>query len=143
MSRLLAKRQRLQRVRHIQHVLAVAETSRARDEAAHIENNGKRLAAMRGELFGDARDTIGATLASQRELAGRLEQAGRQIDGALYDAQRKIAYREQLAMAADRDREIAERLKDKAARAVEEKREARIAALPLHKYIQPKGQGDT
>jgi len=142
MSRLLAKRQRLQRVRHVQHVLAVAETSRARDEAANIENNARRLAEMRGDLFGQPRQTIGATLASQRELAARLEQAGRQLDGALYDAQRRIAQREQIAIAADRDREIAERLKDKARRAADDRFEARIAALPLYKRIQMKGKGD-
>lgn len=141
MSRLLAKRRRLERVRHVQHVLAVAATAAARDEANAIENNSKRLATMRDDLFGVPGNTIGGTLASQRELAGRLEQAGRQLDGALYDANRRIAQKEALAVAADRDREIAERLKEKARRAMEDRAEARLAALPLNKRLQ-KGQGD-
>lgn len=131
MSRLVAKRQRLLRVRHVQHVLAVAETSKARDEARQIEGNAQRLATMRSELFSGDGIANGAALAAQRELAARLEKAGRQLDGALYDANRKIEQKEALAIAADREREIAERLKDKARRAAEERLEARIAAIPL------------
>lgn len=140
MSKLVKKRARLLRVRHVQHVLAVAETSRARDEARAIETNAERLRAMRGELFGDDMQN-GAVLAARRELAARLEQAGRQLDGALYDAKRRIAQKEELAIAADREREIAERLKDKARRAAEERLEARLAAVPLSKFMQ-KGKGE-
>ncbi|MFT3964473.1 MAG: hypothetical protein QM690_01140 [Sphingobium sp.] len=142
MSKLVRKRARLLRVRHVQHMLAVAETSRARDEALQIENNAQRLAMMRGELFGETGTTNGAMLSAQRELAARLEQAGRQLDGALYDAKRRIEQKEALAIAADREREIAERLKDKARRAAEERLEARLAALPLYKRMQMKGKGD-
>ncbi len=125
----------------MQHMLAVAETSRARDEAAHIENNAGRLALMRGELFAQLGATDGATLSAQRELAARLEQAGRQLDGALYDANRRIEQREAAAIAADREREIAARLKDKARRAADDQVEARIAAIPIYRRIQMKGQG--
>ncbi|HEX7857513.1 MAG TPA: hypothetical protein VF503_27850 [Sphingobium sp.] len=142
MSRMVKKRARLLRVRHVQHVLAVAETSKARDEAMNIENNVQRLSTMRSELFSGDGVKNGAILASQRELAARLEQAGRQLDGALYDAKRRIEQKEALAIAADREREIAERLKDKARRAAEERIEARLAALPLYKRMQMKGKGD-
>lgn len=141
MSRLVKKRARLLKVRHVQHMLAVAETSKARDEAAHIANNAGRLAEMRGELFGQRGATDGATLSAQRELAARLEQAGRQLDGALYDANRRIEQKQALAIAADREREIAERLRDKARRAADERIEARIAAIPLYKRIQTKEKG--
>ncbi|MET0371399.1 MAG: hypothetical protein ABW039_08495 [Sphingobium sp.] len=142
MTGLVKKRARLLRVRHVQHLLAVAETSAARDEAAHIENNAGRIRAMRGELFAISGVTDGSTLSSQRELAARLEQAGRQLDGALYDANRRIALKEQAAIAADREREIAERLKDKARRAAADQLEARIAAIPLYKRMQMKEQGE-
>ncbi|MCE7795627.1 hypothetical protein LWE61_03545 [Sphingobium sufflavum] len=141
MTRLVKKRARLLRVRHVQHMLAVAETSRARDEAAHIESNAERLALMRGELFGATGSLDGATLSAQRELAARLEQAGRQLDGALYDANRRIEQKQALAIAADREREIAERLKDKARRAADDQLEARIAAIPQYRRMQTKGQG--
>lgn len=142
MSKLVKKRDRLLRVRHVQHVLAVAETSKARDEAAQIAGNVERIASMRGELFQAQGVGNGAILAAQRELAARLEQAGRQLDGALYDANRRIEQKQALAIAADREREIAERLKDKARRAAAERLEARLAAIPLYKRMQMKGKGE-
>jgi hypothetical protein len=142
MSRLVAKRGRLLRVRHVQHMLAVAETAKARDAADQIAGNARRLASVREELFGQNGAIIGQTLGAHRELAERLEQAGRQLDGALYDAKRRITQKEQLAVAADREREIAERLKDKARRAADDRIEARIAALPLYKRMQMKGKGE-
>lgn len=141
MSRLVSRRQRLLRVRHVQHSMAVADAMAARDAAAQIENNARRLAKVREELFGTARSTDGATLAAQRELADRLEKAGRQLDGALYDAQQRIDQRDAARIVADREREIAERLKDKARRAADERAEARIAALPLYRRIQRKEEG--
>ncbi len=141
MTRLVQRRGRLVRVRHVQHVLAVGEAAKARDAAAEIANNAERLARVREELFGEPRQTIGGALAAQRELADRLEKAGRQLDGALYDAKRRIATKEAAAIAADREREIAERLKDKARAAAEDLAEARIAALPLYRKMQSKGDG--
>src|SRR3546814_4145091 len=64
-----------------------------------------------------------------QELAGRLEQAGRQLDGALYDARRKVEAKEGLSLAANRDREIAVKLKDRARADLEEWRENKLAAL--------------
>lgn len=141
MSRLVARRGRLVRVRHVQHVLAVADAGSARDEAAHIEGNARRLNQVRTELFGEAGPTTGAVLASHRELADRLHQASRQLDGALYDAKRRIDEKDAKAITADREREIAERLKDKARRAAEARAEARLAALPHYKRMQNKGTG--
>ncbi len=73
------------------------------------------------------------------ELAGRLERAGRQLDGALYDAERRADQRDAERIHADRDREIAERLRDKAHAAREEQREARLAGLPRYRRMQNKG----
>lgn len=141
MSRLLARRGRLLRVRHVQHMLAVAETVQARDEAAQIEGNARRLALVREELFGRPGPTIGGTLAAHRELADRLERAGRQLDGALYDARRRVDEKDAQRIVADREREIAERLKDKARRAADDRAEARVAALPLYRRMQMKEEG--
>ena len=142
MSKLVKKRDRLLRVRHVQHMLAIVETSRARDQAAQIASNVERLAVMRGELFGQGGTVNGGALSAQRELAARLEAAGRQLDGALYDANRRIEQKEALAIAADREREIAERLKDKARRAAEERLEARLAAIPAARRMMMKGRGE-
>ncbi len=139
MSRLISSRKRLLRVRDVQHSQAVAAVVSARDEAAQIENNARRIAKVRSELFGEAGITTGANLATQRELAGRLERASRQLDGALYDANLRIDARDAERIVADRDREIAERLKDKAHAAREAQREKRLNALPSYRRMQMKG----
>lgn len=139
MSRAIAARKRLLRVRHVQHSQAVGALMQARDEASQIEDNARRIAMVREELFGGDQIQNGALLASRRELAARLERAGKQLDGALYDANRRIDQRDAERVVADRDREIAERLKDKAHAAREAKREARLAALPSYRRMQNKG----
>lgn len=139
MSRLINSRKRLLRVRDVQHSQAVAALVSARDEANQIADNAKRIAKVRTELFGDVGATTGASLATQRELAGRLERASRQLDGALYDANLRIDARDAERIVADRDREIAERLKDKAQAAREAQREKRLQALPSYRRMQMKG----
>jgi hypothetical protein len=139
MSRAIASRKRLLRVRGVQHSQAVGAVVSARDEAAQIADNAERIAKVRQELFGDPGVTTGASLATRRELASRLERAGRQLDGALYDANMRIDARDAERIVADRDREIAERLKDKAQAAREALREKRLQALPSYRRMQVKG----
>jgi hypothetical protein len=135
----LKTRQRVLRVRHVQHAMAVAETARARDEADGIERNADRLRKVRNDLFSDPGMATGANFAAMKELAGRLEQAGRQLDGALYDARRKVEAKEGLTLAANRDREIAEKLEDRARADLEEWRENKLAALPRYRRMQRTG----
>ena len=135
----LKTRQRVLRVRHVQHAMAVAETARARDEADGIERNADRLRKVRSDLFSDPGMATGANFAAMQELAGRLEQAGRQLDGALYDARRKVEAKEGLTLVANRDREIAEKLKDRARADLEEWRENKLAALPRYRRMQRTG----
>jgi len=139
MSRAIEQRKRLLRVRGVQHSQAVVALTHARDEASQIANNAQRLARVREELFGVPGVTSGANLASSRELASRLERAGRQLDGALYDARKRVDQRDAERIVADRDREIAERLRDKAKAAREARREARLAALPSYRRMQNRG----
>ena len=139
MNGALKTRQRVLRVRHVQHAMAVAETARARDEADGIERNADRLRKVRSDLFSDPGMATGANFAAMQELAGRLEQAGRQLDGALYDARRKVEAKEGLTLAANRDREIAEKLKDRARADLEEWRETKLAALPRYRRMQRTG----
>jgi hypothetical protein len=141
-SRLIQSRKRLLRVRHVQHSQAVGALLQARDEADQIADNARRIAEVREELLGGEGDTFGALLAAQRELAGRLERAGRQLDGALYDARRRVDQRDSERLVADRDREIAERLKDKARAERDDQREARLAALPRYRRMQGRGMDE-
>jgi len=136
---LVARRQRVLRVRHVQHAMAAAETARARDEAEGIAHNAERLRRVRSDLFQAEGAANGASFAAMQELAGRLEQAGRQLDGALYDARRKVEVKENLSLAANRDKEIATRLKDRARADLDEWRESRLAALPSYRRMQRRG----
>ncbi len=141
MSKLLARRHRVLRARHVQHSVAVAETVRARDEANAIAHNAERLKRVRAELFKNGDNhVLGGAFAAYRELAGRLEQAGKQLEGALYDARRKVDEKDERRIAASRDREIAERLRDRARAAAEEAVEARIAALPYRRMQMMEGE---
>lgn len=136
MNGALRTRQRILRVRHVQHAMAVAETARAREEAETIARNADRLQKVRGELFANQGMANGASFAAMQELASRLEQAGRQLDGALYDARRKVEAKEAVGMATNRDREIALKLKDRARADLEEWRENKLAALPRYRRMQ-------
>lgn len=142
MSRLIASRKRLLRVRHVQHSQALADAVRARDAVNQLSANARRLAQVRCELFEKPEQISGGTFAAQRELAMRLEQAGRQLDGAIHDARRKVDEAEALRVAADREREIAERLTDKARAARDAALEARISAIPRYRRMQNKDQGE-
>ncbi|CAN5447491.1 hypothetical protein BH10PSE12_BH10PSE12_24060 [soil metagenome] len=141
MKGLLERRHRVVRVRDVQHTLAVAETVRAQEEANAIAHNADRLTRVRADLFNSENLATGASFAAYRELAGRLEQAGRQLDGALYDARRKVDDRQGKRVEANRDREIAERLKDRARAARDQKIEARLSALPRYRKMQMKEEG--
>lgn len=135
-GKLVSRRQRLVRVREVQHAMAVADTVRARDEANSIENNARRLERIRSELFNNDSSVLGGSFAAYREMADRLERAGKQLEGALYDARKVIDLRQEQQVVASREREIAERLREQAARRLEAQREARIASVPPHKLLQ-------
>lgn len=136
MKGLLARRHRVLRARHVQHALAVAETVRAQDEADNIARNSERVTRVREQLFESTELASGASFGAHRELAERLERAGRQLDGALYDANRKVEEKQGMRVEATREKEIAVRLKDQARVMMEERMEARLAALPRYRKVQ-------
>lgn len=140
MKGLVARRNRILRARNVQHAQALAETARARDAQQALEGSAERLRQVRDELFVNAGVTSGASFSAYRELAGRLEQAGRQLDGAIYDARRTVGEKEGRQMATNREKEIAERLKDRAVQALEEQREMRLQAMPRAARMMMKGR---
>ncbi|TNE42373.1 MAG: hypothetical protein EP321_01505 [Sphingomonadales bacterium] len=136
----VSRRQRLVRVREAQHAMAVAETMRAREQVDSIAHNAQRLHNVRSELYRADPRQMGGTFAAYRELADRLERAGRQLDGALYDARKVVDQKQGIEVAANRDREIAVRLKERAHADAEERQEARLAAIPRYRTMQQRGQ---
>lgn len=142
MNKLVSRRNRVLRVRHVQHQQALAETVAARDAQRSLESNAERIRTIRGELFDGEGVVDGASLAARRELASRLDQAGRQLEGAIYDARRKVDQKEGLRLIANREREIADKLKARAIRAREEYRERQIQKLPRSQPSATKGGED-
>lgn len=138
--KLVARRQRLVRVREAQHAMAIADTTRAQEQVSSITHNAQRLTKVRDELFQADVLQLGGSFAACRELADRLERAGRQLDGALYDARKLVDQKQTLQLAANRDREIAVRLKDRAHLDAEERLEARLSAIPRYRSMQKRGQ---
>ena len=132
----LNRRHRVLRARHVQYALAAADAARAQDEADAIASNAERLTRVRSQLFQGDGLSSGASFGAYRELAERLERAGRQLDGALYDANIKVEEKHSKRIEANREKEIAERLKDQTRNLINEQLEARIAALPRYRRIQ-------
>ncbi len=140
MSRqMIARRKRLVRVREAQHAMAVADTLRAEEQANNIANNVQRVVRVRSELFEDRSMQFGSALAASRELADRLAQAGRQLDGALYDARKVVEQKLGRQTETNREKEIALRLKERANKDYERELEARIAAIPRYRSMQQRG----
>jgi len=138
-GRQVDRRQRLVRVREAQHRMAVAETLLAQERADGIADNARRLARVRAEMFAEGGAQLGGGFAAMRELADRLEQAGRQLEGALYDARKVVAARQDRQVETNRDKEIALRLKERAVQDSEREQEARLAAIPRYRTMQQRG----
>src|SRR3546814_13080972 len=94
MKGLIAKRERIVRARRVQHLLATVESARAQNEAMALEQNAQRVRMVRDALFEVRAITSGAALAPHRELAGRLEQAGRHMVGAIDGAPKRVVQKE-------------------------------------------------
>ncbi len=114
MKSLVKQRDRIARVRHLQHNLAAGAAAAAGAKVQSLELNAARLSQMRVELGQAPGETSGAALARAGELALRIDQARhglvRTIDGAKAIAARREAER----LAARRDQESAEKLKEAA-----------------------------
>ena len=129
MSALVQQRQRIVRVRRIQHDAAASAAVDAAQRVQMIEGNRARLKQMRGELQPLAGLTTGAALARIGELAMRLDEARFGLGTSLDAARVVAATREGERIAARRDQESAEKLKQAAAWAAEEQSERRLRGL--------------
>ena len=134
MKNVIRQRERIVRVRRIQHSLAAASAAEAAGHVHMLETNRERLANMRSELHAAEGLTSGASLARMGELAMRLDTArvglGRTIDSARSIA----ALRETARLTARRGQESAEKLQQAAIGAAErlaERRPLRSGRLRL------------
>lgn len=129
MSALVQQRQRIVRVRRIQHGVAASAAVDAAQRVQTIEGNRLRLQQMRGELQPATGLTTGAALARIGELGARLDEARFGLGTSLGAARATAATREGERVAARRDQESAEKLEQAAAWAAEEQSERRLRAI--------------
>ena len=126
MSAALRQRQRIVRVRKIQHALAANAAATAAGRVRSLELSRERLLQMRAELKPVAGPTCGQALAQMGELAMRLDSARLGLGQTIESARSAAATREAERLVARRDQESAEKLEDVAFRAAEELAEQKM-----------------
>ena len=107
-----AQRVRIARVRKIQHDLAAARAAVANEQVRSLESSADQLARIRESMAADQGHTNGSALAGLGELALRLDVARDTLGKSLLNARAVAGTREGERLAAYRDQESAERLRE-------------------------------
>jgi len=126
MNGLVRQRQRIVRVRKIQHGLAASAAVEAANRVAMLEMNQARLVRMRGDLRPSEGPTTGAALARMGELAMRLDAARHGLAPSIESARSLAASLMGEQHVARRDQESAEKLEQAAIGLAEELAERRL-----------------
>jgi hypothetical protein len=129
MSAALRQRQRIVKVRKIQHALAANAAAAAAGRVRSLELSRERLLQMRAELRPVEGPTSGQALAQMGELAARLDNARVGLGPTIESARSAAATREAERLTARRDQESAEKLEDMAFRAAEELAEQKLRGV--------------
>lgn len=129
MSNALRQRQRIVRVRKIQHALAANAAAQAAGRVRTLEMSRTRLLQMRAELKPVEGPTSGQALAQMGELALRLDSARLGLGPTIESARSAAAVREAERLAARRDQDSAEKLEGMAYRAAEELAEQKLRGV--------------
>jgi hypothetical protein len=125
---IVRQRQRIARVRKLQHGLAANAAAQANGQVRQLENSHERLGAMREVLRPAEGTTFGALLAAHGELAMRLDAARAGLVPTIVNARATAEQRDAVRLGARREFESAQKLQRKAAAAAAEADERRNAA---------------
>lgn len=109
------QRARIARVRRLQHDMAAARAAVAQEQVKSLEHSERQLKRIREGIGADHGHTSGASLAGIGELALRLDVARDGLGKSLLNARAVAGTREVERLAAYRDQESAEKLKERAA----------------------------
>ena len=129
MSNALHQRQRIAKVRQIQHALAANAAAAAAGRVRTLELSRTRLLQMRAELKPVQGPTTGQALAQMGELALRLDSARLGLGQTIDSARSAAATREAERLVARRDQESAEKLEGIAFRAAEDLAEQKLRGV--------------
>lgn len=136
----VAKRQRIARVRRIQHDLAAADAARAENHATMLENSAERLMQLRQSLTAGMGRSNGATLANLGELAMRLDAARSGLADAITSARAAAEHQASLRLDARLRQESADKLKARAASALADYLERNAITSPRRRLAARPGR---
>lgn len=128
MSALVKRRERIARVRRIEHVLAAGGVAAAETQLAHLESSESRLTDLRCSLSTMTGSFAAETLAARAELALRLDEARFGLIDAITAARATVELRRGERIEARLRQESADRLGERAAQAVAKTAERRAGA---------------
>ncbi len=128
MSSLVKRRERIARVRRIEHVLAAGAASAAEAQLAGLESSEARLTDLRCSLSAMTGSFAAETLAARAELALRLDEARFGLSDAIVAARATVALRREERIEARKRQESAAKLGERSAQAAAQAAERRGAA---------------
>jgi len=128
MKSIVARRARITRVRSVQHLLAASAAAQAEAQLDTLRNNQDKLAMLRDSLSVPAGMTSGAVLQNRGQLAQRLDTARNGLADAIVSAKAQVEAKGAERLEARQRQESAAKLDQRAAQALTEWTEARLAA---------------
>jgi hypothetical protein len=128
MKALVRRRERIVRVRKVQHMQAAAHAAAAQGRVDSLELSASRLADLRGSLGFAPGQFTGAMLSNAGELAMRLDMARHGLTDAIVAARASAAQFAALRLEARIRQESAERLEEQAGAALAEATERKLGA---------------
>lgn len=136
----LKRRERIVRVRRVQHLQAQAVVAQAETRLATLESNSERLHHLRESLAIAPGAQSGATLANAAEMAMRLDGARAGLTDAIVGAKAAVDKYAALRLEARIRQESAERLGEQAARALAAYRERRAGMQGRRRLLGSDGK---
>ncbi len=139
MTALVGRRERIARVRRIEHVLAAGAAAAAEAQLANLESSEARLTDLRCSLSAMTGSFPAETLAARAELALRLDEARFGLGDAISAARATVAVRREERIEARKRQESANKLGERSARAAAQTAERRASGAV--RMRAPRGLG--
>lgn len=140
MKGMLKRRERIVRVRRVQHLQAQAVVTQAESRLATLESNSERLHMLRESLAIEPGVQSGATFANAAEMAMRLDGARAGLTDAIVGAKAAVDKYAALRLEARIRQESAERLGEQAARALATYLERRAPMASRRRVLGSEGK---
>jgi flagellar biosynthesis chaperone FliJ len=142
MTSLVRRRERIARVRRVEHVQAAVAAAAAEQQLLSLEQSAQRLMELRTSLSTSAGMTYSETLSAQGELAYRLDMARFGLSDSIANARATHALKEEERIEARKRQESAEKLGERAAIEAERRAERRAATYARPRLANRLGNGE-